>query len=422
MQTVEDARGYTKVTYRDGVIPKLIADFPGEFNKIQEKTDLVPAGPRSVMLPKKFQMAGQYRRANWDGGDLGRGNGIKTDQGTVTPIGMVVAAEWSTLSDWATRTKALAVESALDDLIADMTTVCHDRLDAEWQGAGDCVLATVESGGGTTDLVLADPFGGSLLQLGQPILFYDAAMTAPRSTTPSIIVAQNRLNDTITIDAAPGGMIDTDVIVAAGVSGADPEGFFGKRYWFNSTASGTQAGLSKVTYPQLITPTVDLGGTITAAHWRLGRNKLMAVRGMNAWNRGAKFEAVMHMAQLQASEALMLEVQNFPRSGYDKAPDSNLNMQNSTVGGGLSHYESDHCDPTLIDIINWSNVFRATTKKIDMYAVDEVERFPIYNATSGGLAAAVICYIGGVFQFGVDDPGAHVLIENLVPPSGYRGA
>lgn len=419
MQQVTDISGLTKERYRD-VVPRLIATFEGEYNMMEEKTDLEKAGSRSYVMPKEFQLPGMYRRANWDGGDLGRGNGIKTDRATITPIGCVVAIEASDLSRWETKGD-LAVEDPDDRLIAGATRTTHDRLDAEWNTSGDCVLATMSSGVGSGVYTAAGPYGVSLLAKAQEIVFYDSTLTTPRVTAsgdPVTITSINRLNDTFVPSEEPLLVTNTDVIVAFGVTGANPTGFFGRRYWFNSTATGLQANLSKVTYPELITPEVTLGGALTPAHFRLAKAKMMAVRGMDAVKKG-KWQVIWHLAQLHAYEQIGIQISNLPRGGDATKFESNLAIETSSVAG-FSHFENEHCNPTRIDIQDWRNVFRVTTRKIDLYSNKEGQQYFQIYGTSGGAASAQVCYIGGLLQFGVDDPARHVFISDLEVPSGYR--
>src|SRR5579883_3429624 len=116
-------------------------------------------------------------------------------------------------------------------------------LDKVLQTAGNGVLGTIGSVGGTT-LTMNTPPGAALVYVWQTIQVYDTTLTTNRGSCNVVAADPISTTQTITVDAVPGGTVATDVIVHDGLIGASPTSLFGIKYHQNNATTGTWMNLT----------------------------------------------------------------------------------------------------------------------------------------------------------------------------------
>lgn len=410
-QTQANVQAVFKETYRD-YVPELLERNNILWSKIKAASDLEKAGPRTLRAPKKMAPGGQFRTASQDGGDFGRGNAPIFDAMTFTPKVVLEAVEFNQSVRWNTASNKLAVINALADNVADATEEWGVNVDKVIQGNGDGIVATTSTGAGTTSIVLAANFRGRLLRLNSRYAQMNSAQTILRGYVT--VTAYDPVTATATIDAAPAGATNGDVWVVDGLTVPTPTFINGLQNLCSSSSSGTVGGLSRTTYPQLRTPSQTASAALTPAILRAAINAPEILRDPSIWNK----ECFVYgsVAQRQALEEIGLSMALYDKTGGRDGFDPLFAPDKLRING-LRYLGSPNADPTRLDILWPSNFFRAETLPVGLYDVEDDTMFPIYGA-SGGLAAAEIFYVLGIFDLGIDDPQQHSSITSLSVPSG----
>jgi hypothetical protein len=414
-QTQANVAALFKETYREHV-PELLERTNTFYARIKAKGDTEKAGPRTLRIPKKMSPGGQFRTFSQDGGDMGRGNAPIFDVATLTPKPVLEAVEFNQSVRWNTANDQIAVLNALTDNVADATDEWGVNVDKSLQGNADGILATMSSGATTTSWTLAAPMRARLLRINSRVLNMDSAQAGYRGApTASTITSIDDTTGVVTVDAAPAGQTNTDVIVVDGLTGATPAWLNGIKNLHNSSSSGTVMGLSRVTYPQIRTPNQTLSSAITAAAFRAGINAVEILRGPQVWDSG-DWAVYGNPAQRQAVEELGISMNLYDKTGGKDGFDPLFDVGKLRVNG-FKYVSSRNADPTRLDLVDFANWFKGETLPVGLYDVEDDTMFPIYG-TSGGLAAAEIFYVVGILDFGIDDFQRASIWSSLSVPSG----
>ncbi|HUJ40837.1 MAG TPA: hypothetical protein VLW54_09845, partial [Candidatus Acidoferrales bacterium] len=264
------------------------------------------------------------------------------------------------------------------------------------------------------------PPGAQLFYYNQDVQVYDSTLTTNRGT--ATIQSVDPLNKQITVSANPSGLANGDLIVPAGLSGAQPVSVFGVKYHHLDSTAGTWLGLSRSTYPEALrTPHFAAGNAaLVPANVRLAINKMRKVLGTDVLSR-EKLIAYMSPEQEHAWEQLGVTISEIIRNQVPTdapMPDLLFNQQADKRMAGVPIKTSIHADPTRIDFIALARWGRAVMKEIDFYEIGGQTVFPVYGA-SGGLASSYLFYFNTGFQIWMDGPRYGAYIDGLAVPSGY---
>ena len=384
------------------------------FNLLKGKTQ--ETSSRAMRVQLNIAPPGNFRQADLDGGDLGRGGGSQFIFGTVTPVDFVTAFEATKKADISSDSPKKASANPVRDDVKRLTKEMGWGFDALMQTPGTGQLSTMSSGAGTTTWTLGGNFKTKLLHRGLRVENYDSTFATKRAGV-STILAVNQTAGTVTVDAAPVGHTNTDLIVIEGLSGANPVSLFGIPAFQSDATSGTTLGLTRSLYPEIQTPSVDAGSSLlTPQHIRLAMNKLRLKRddqsildGLVAHLGPAQVDAYEQTAQL----AILINKTDSSNQGY-----SPFFAPKDMLGAPLK--VNVKADPTRIDFICTDRWFRALSQDIDFYSDpgDSETVFPGYGA-SGGRASFSLVYLCASFQVCSEDPGAGAYIKSLAVPSGY---
>lgn len=413
-QTQANVAALFKQTYREA-IPMLFEVEEDFCSMIRARADLEKAGPATLIVPKKMTNGGQFRTFSMDGGDMGRGSGATYAQASITPLPMLIALELNKSVKWNTANDAIAVHNAAKDLLTDGMEEYKAHLDRNLMTAGDGVLAVSASAASTT-VTFAAPMGSRLLRPGSYYSVYDTGLSTNRGTM--LCESVDYPSRKATFNALPGGYTaGSDKLLPDGISGATPTWIKGIKYWHSSSASGYFDGLDRATYAQLRTPQVAAGSAaLSTSHIRLLKSKIELLRGGKVWSTG-KWQWFMSPAQRQAYEELGLQLAKYEKGSEHKGLEAMFDVGKLTIDG-MPVMVSVNADPARIDLIDWSNVYKAETLPVGLYDVDGNSTFAVYGA-SGGLAAAEILYIANVAQYSVDDPQRGGYIDGLNYVTGF---
>lgn len=389
------------------------------FNII-EKRDVEKVSTRTARIPLQVQPGGAFGYASLDGGDMGRGDGTVYDVAQITPVGLRFAVEITKLVEYATNSSDKAVGDVAKKNVADAMKQFRRDLDAQLQTAGNAVMATVLSIGGSPVFTLnSTPFGARLVRENQVLQVYDATLTTNRGTV-KVTQRQQGLGLTQSVTLAAGtcplaNIQNTDVLLPDGLSGASPVGLYGIPYHHNTSASGTWMGISRSNvYTQADLVNANSAG-FALPFVRLAKHKIMQNLGIEEADALKSLRWYGHPAQQAAYHEIAFSVAMLNKTGADQSFDL---MFGSETIGGIKPIWNSHADQTRLDLLNLETWGRVEWKEIDYLEIGGQTVFPVYGA-SGGIAAAYLFYLICGQQYFVDNPRAVGGITSLGVPTNY---
>lgn len=393
-----------------------------------EKRPVEKVSARDMRVPLELRPGGRFGYFDPAGGDLGRGDGPTFDKATVSTVHMKFAIEWQKKAQWATDDTRKSVVNAFRHLLAKSMGEFRRQVDSQLMTAGDGILATVTSvatsGGKDTVTCTTDGFGVRLLRFGQFVSVYDSTVAAARAVTPvSPSDAEGTACRIDNIDVpnkkfrcagAFASITAGDVVLPAGLTGANPVGLLGVKYHHSDASTGTWLGFDRSTTPEIRANRVNAGsGPLKITYARLLLNKIRDRVGLE---NGMKMQAWMHPCQVQAYEELGQAVQVINR---EQSKSQGLDMYFSIAQlAGVPIKESNSWDKKRIDFVVNETWGRAEMNAPGFYEEDGVKLFPV-RGNSGGVAAASLFYIVASFNTFVDNPAICGYIDSLEVPTGY---
>ena len=221
---------------------------------IKETTEVEVVSSRPTRVPMELLAGGKPRQGNPDGGDIGLGSSFTTDFGTLVPVYIFMAWQYTKLAEISTGNKQKAIE--------DYVTLTQKRamqginvvMESLIQGDGSNTLDTVVGTSGTNILTVNN---GNAFQDNWDIDIWSALGGTKRGTVTIQSVDAN--NKTLYLTGPfPDGTVANDLILLNGSAGVAGSGIFGiKAYQVNSN-TGSVMGLPRASYPgKLSTPTVN---------------------------------------------------------------------------------------------------------------------------------------------------------------------
>lgn len=380
-----------------------------------QKRPAEKVGSQAMRIPLKVQPGGNFGYFSSNGGDMGRGSGTLTNFATVTPVELKLGIEINCQADWTTDSKEKAIESAFKMQLADAMPQFKTDLDCQMQTAGNGVLATVSSVSSPTITLTSTVFGARLLREQQTVSVYDSTLTTNRGSM-TITQVNKDLGGTqsIVVDAVPGGTTGTDVIVTGGLTGASPIGLFGIPYFHNTSASGTNLGLSRALNYMRANGVSTSGAGVTVAAGQVALDQIRQAMGDDATG---KLFWHTHPAQAAAIQNLKTQISQIIKSGgRDQDVDLGFKLDSSFLGVPLQ--QNIHADTSRMDAINLETWSRAEWHPLDFFEIDGQRVWEMRGA-SGGVAAAYIFYLVSCQQFFVDNCRAITSLTSLAVETGY---
>lgn len=407
-----------QLEYVRPVLPMLIELESTTFS-MMESRPAQKVSTRTARIPMNVAVGGNTGAMNFDGGNLGRGSIEEFDYGQVTPLGIKIASEVTKLAEYATNDSSKAVADIAKRAMANVMKVFRHDLDGYLNTAGNGVLGTISSGGGTTTWTLSNtPFGARLLRKNLPVSVYNSTLTTKRgeATINSNPVRGLGRTPKVTVDVDPGTS-NTDVILPSGLTGASPVWLYGIPYFHNSAATGSVLGISRTNDYARANGVDANNSAFSIPPFRLAINQIVQELGDEGLS--AKLTWHTHPAAIAGLEEYGLQVSHFirPSGGGEKIPDFAFNGQDVSICG-YPVKRSIHADPTRFDLLNLDSWFRVEWLPIDFVEFGGDIVFPAYGS-DGAPAAAYLFYVGCGMQFANDNPKSLSSVINVGLPTGY---
>lgn len=410
----------------EDVIPILYERGDETLNLI-EKADDVEVSTIDLRLPLQVNPGGDGGYYNPDGGNLGLGNAETYDKALVNPVYLKMGFAINTLTEYATDSSRKAVAKSTNRAVENGLNQFKSFLDKLLNASASGVLGTISSITGGTTLNMAVPNGAQLVYNMQSILIYDPTLTINRSLNAgmktTVLAADPVTTQTIVVDQLPAGTVAGDVIMAAGLVGANPQVLFGIKYNQNNATTGTWLSLNRATYPvQLATPRVNgNSGALVPMQPELAINKIRKSLGLT---KVGKLIAHMAVEQKHAWDQLATTVQIIDRAQHETGESVDMNPTSyKDYGSGNMHgvpiKVAQNADQTRIDFLDLSVWGRAVIKAMGFFKGANGKVWFQGYGNDGGIAAFMMFYYDYCFQVWTRNPRKGAFIDTLARPSGY---
>ena len=408
----------------EDVIPILYERGDETLNLI-EKADDVEVSTIDLRLPLQVNPGGDGGYFNPDGGNLGLGNAETYDKALVNPVYIKMGFAINYLSDIATDSSRKAVAKSANRIVENGLNQFKSFLDKLLNATASGVLGTISAIAGNT-LTLSVPNGAQLFYNNQTIQIYDTTITINRNVAgavkTTVLAADPVTTQTVVVDQLPPGTVVGDVIMAAGLTGANPQVLFGIKYHQSNATTGTWLNMNRAAYPvQLATPRVNgNNGALVPMQPRLAINKIKKSLGLTKLG-----NLIAHMAveQSHAWEQLASTVQIIDRAQRDtgEGQDMAIRGYKSAAGSmaGCPIKEAQNADQTRIDFLDLSVWGRAVIKAMGFFKGANGKVWFQGYGNDGGVAAFMMFYYDYNFQVWTRNPRKGAFIDTLARPVGY---
>jgi hypothetical protein len=383
-----------------------------------------PTGRPSLRIPMRIQAGSTHQQFNADSGDMGRGTGSLYAAQFLTPISFSEACEITAQAIWSTENKKKARVQVKASEFTHTLEQFKSNLDADIQGDGTGILATV-----TTPSSGSGPAGASFSNIvvnisntffdNQVVQVYPSVGGVSRGTF-QISYVDGVINTIYSAQALPAGTIAGDLLVVNGAPGTAGGSVMGIRAYQVNGNAGTLNGLARSNYPgRLSTPTINLlGAAVTQAIGRLLLAKVALALGLES---PALADPVWYCNVDQAAAIENLAVQVAITNQTEVRGDRSQDMMKKYTPATFVDYDiikSVHALPGRIDLLCLKYWGMGELKAADLYDVNGQTIFPVIGG-SGGIAAATVFYFVTSFNIFNSNVRAGAYISNAQIPAGY---
>jgi|SRR5579885_418407 len=406
------------IIYEKGIPELLELDTP--LYGMIDKQEADPASNRATRIPLLTQVGGTFQQTSMDGGSLGSTGGPVWQVATLTPIYFTSGYSYTLLAKYATTGAARGVKSTTGEVMRLAINQFKAYLDQVMNTSGNGVIGTITSVATNTFTMTTDGFKEELVQIGQNVQVYNAGLTTARGS--ATVTAIDRSAHKVTVDAAPGGTVATDVLVIGGLSGAltTQSSLFGIQYHQSDATTGTWLGLNRANFPsQIVTPSVNANSSaLTTGMIRAALNEIRINIGDEKFKDVAtKLVAYCHPSQGDAYESLAsLLVQIFKQPTGNQDVDLMFN-QDGLKMSNVPVRQSIHQDRTRIDFLAlgfWGRIVGTDTGFVKFG--DQI-LWPLVDTSTGALKATEQFWLNAGLQLYNRNPIAGSYIKSLALPA-----
>lgn len=391
-----------------------------------EKGEVETVGERDYRIPFQQTFGGRGGHYDPQAGDMGRGSSPTGNVLLQSYYNWRLNFEFNSLQIKATTSRKVAQQNPFLKCVSDGMAELVLLWDKIIHGDGTAFLATsvsVSNTTGVTVYTMDNLFGVQLLRRGQFYNVYDSTGTVLKSAGTLFaqqIFTQNR---TLTLSGIVPNAAAGDRIAFEGVSGANPAGPRGLKYWISNNLSGTTAGINRAVETQVIAKSVSgINGLTSEAVMALYHQILMD-RGAVANDLiGICAPAQQAYAYSQMMAIQMDLVDKAEATAVDRLP--KIKGLKAFQWGGMPHYVDIHQDQTTIPYINPKEFGKARLAPTGFFETPGKSgpdaRFIQLMAGSGGPQAAVWFGLTKDEDLYNVNPGGQGVITNLPLSSYYQ--
>lgn len=229
-----------------------------------QKVGAMDMGKEKYRHPILFDVGGQAGSYDPDGGPYFTGTGPEYQQFIVVPIPIMLAVGATELLDRISKASGLSIIDPVTKMIAGVKKKMAHTRNALAQGYNQFILGTVDAtyAGGATVQMKNVSFGNRLLDINNQYAVTDASGNYNIVGVPTVLNKSNSTAatvDTVTLDAAPAGLVAGSSFLLMNATSGAPLGPQGLQYMISNSNVGDQDGLSRA-LPQLQAASVNANG------------------------------------------------------------------------------------------------------------------------------------------------------------------
>lgn len=408
------------IIYEKGIPELLEVDTP--LLSMMDKQESDPASNRPTRIPLLTAIQGTFQQTTIDGGDMGSTSGPVWNVATLAPYYYTGGYSYTALSQYATTGMDRSVKSVTGEVMRLSIEQYRSAQDMLMNTAGNGVIGTVTSITSNTITLTTDGFKEELFYIGMNVQIYTANLVTNRGT--STVTAIDRVAHTVTLAAAPGGTIATDLVVIGGLSGTltTQSSLFGIQYHQSDATSGLWLNLNRATISNIVTPSVNANSsTLVQGFIRAALNRIRMNLGDNFFrSEDTKLVAYMHPAQADSYEGLAITIsQIFKQPSGNEGVDLMFGNEDNMTMSNVPIRQSIHQDRTRIDFLCMNFWGRIVGTDTGFYksATGQI-LWPVYGSSGDSLKSSWFFYLISGLQMYNRNPLSGSYIKSLALPAG----
>ena len=411
---------------RKEMFPKWFALDWGVLSDFINKGEVQRVGERDYRIPFQTTPGGRTGRYDPQLGDMGRGSSPTGNLMTQSFFSLRHNYEFDQLQIAATESREVAVQNPFLDCIAKGVKEFEYQKDKYYHKDGTAFLATsigYSTGTGVSVYTLDNAYGAQLLRRGQFYAIYDSTGTTLKSQGQLWATQISTYNPrSVTFSGIVPNGASGDLIAFEGVSGAQPMGPRGLKYWINQATSGTTAGVNRALENQIISKYVDGTNGLSVEVVMALYHRILMDRAEVPNLMGIVAPAQQAYAYTQMIALQMSLIEGEKANIFDKLP--KLKGKKFFVWGDVAHYVDIHQDQTYAHYITGSDWGRARLRTPGFFETPgksgaDARFIQLYGA-SGGPAAGVWFGLTSDEDIYNINPGQCGVVNNLPLSSFYN--
>lgn len=362
------------------------------YSRIKEDTEIKPVSTRPSRIATQPITGGKLRVYGADGQAMGRGSGPQEVFGYISCASYLQASEYTAQAMYGTDSAAKSINNYVSMTHEQAFKTLGGYMDVFGKMDGSNTIDTVVST--TTNGILVN--NANLFQSNQTIDIWSALGGTFRGPV-EIETEDSDTNTLWTTTGLPPGTTTGDLLLVSGSTGTANSGYFGILYYAVNTNVGNYLGIPRASYPGRYTAQgINLGGqSLTPAAVRAVQIKLINALGGRV---ASAVDAVAYCtpAMQLAWENNAAPVQTIVAQGTSTDTSRDMLPKNMpTMIGGKPILPGTRAIPGRIDLLDFANISRVTSKPVDYYSVAGNTEFAVV-AGDGGLQSSNLFYV--VFQ------------------------
>ena len=387
------------------------------------KGEVERVGERDYRVPFKKTFGGRLGHYDNQLGDMGRGSSPTGDVMLQSFYSMRLNFEFDMLQIKATENRKVSIQNPFLQTVADGYREFELLWDKVIHGDGTAKLATStahSAASGVSVYTMSNAFGTQLLRRGQYYTVYDSTLTTIKSANVLYATQIGTQARTLALSGIVPGAAAGDVICFEGVSGANPAGPRGLKYWVSSATSGVTAGIDRSIENQIVAKSVDGSAGLQVEAVMALYDRILMDRGEVPTLMGlvAPAQRAYAYSQMMAIQRNLVENS---ADVIDRLP--KLKGKNFFVWGGVPHYIDIHQDATTAVYVVPSDWGRAKLADTGFFETpgksgSDARFIQLYGA-SGGPVAGVWFGLTKDEDIYCTNPGEQGTIYNLPLSSFY---
>ena len=389
------------------------------------KGEVEIVGERDYRIPYKKTFGGRGGHYDPQMGDMGRGSSPTGEVMLQSFFSTRLNFEFDSLQIKATTNRKIAVQNPFLQCIADGYREFELLWDKYIHGNGTAFLATANAHSSSTGVsvyTMTNAFGTQLLRRGNYYNVYDSTGNVLKSAGVLWATQINTQARTVTLSGIVPNAASTDLFAFEGVSGPQPAGPRGVKYWISAATSGITAGVDRSVENQIISKEVSGANGLTTEAVMALYDRILMDRGEvpNLMGLAAPAQRAYAYSQMMAIQMSLIEGDK--ANVYDRLPA--LKGKKFFMWGDVPHYLDIHQDATVVPYIVPSDWGRARLAPTGFYETPGKSgpdaRFIQLMGSSGGPAAGVWFGLTRDEDLYTTNPGEQGLVDGLPLGSYYQ--